>query len=76
MRAAGALLILAFGLPLPTFAEVATGKVFGNHMVLQRGAPIPIFGTAAANEAVSVTRVNTTPPPRPWWATMGAGWPP
>lgn len=55
MKAVGSLLILAFGLSRPALAEVATGKVFGNHMVLQRGAPIPVFGTAAANEAVSVS---------------------
>lgn len=54
MRIHAALLGFALGLALPTSAAVATGKVFGNHMVLQRGAPIPVFGTAAANEAVSV----------------------
>lgn len=43
---------------ISSLAAVATGKVFGNHMVLQRGAPIPVFGTAAANESVTVT-LNT-----------------
>lgn len=35
-------------------AAVATGAVFGNHMVLQRGAPVPVFGTAAAGETITV----------------------
>lgn len=55
MRIHAALLGFALGFALPASAAVATGKVFGNHMVLQRGAPIPVFGTAAANEAVSVS---------------------
>jgi len=36
-------------------ATVATGAVFGSHMVLQRGQPIPVFGTAASGEIVTVT---------------------
>lgn len=54
MRIHAKLLGFAMVAVLPASAAVATGKVFGNHMVLQRGAPIPVFGTAAANEAVSV----------------------
>lgn len=38
-----------------TQANVATGAVFGSHMVLQRGAPIPVFGTASNGESVTVT---------------------
>ncbi len=34
-------------------AEVA--KVFGDHMVLQQGMPVPIFGKAADGEKVTVT---------------------
>ena len=55
MRIHAPLLGMVLGLSLPASAAVATGKVFGNHMVLQRGAPIPVFGTAAANEAVTVS---------------------
>ncbi len=36
-------------------ANVATGAVFGSHMVLQREAPIPVFGTATNGETVTVT---------------------
>jgi len=41
-------------------ATLATGAVFGNHMVLQRGAPIPVFGTGASGEAVTVTLGTAT----------------
>ncbi|MBK9576865.1 MAG: hypothetical protein IPK50_03190 [Fibrobacterota bacterium] len=34
---------------------VATGPVFGSHMVLQRGIPIPVFGTGTNGESVTVT---------------------
>lgn len=36
-------------------ANVSTGAVFGSHMVLQREAPIPVFGTATNGESVTVT---------------------
>ena len=36
-------------------ATVSTGAVFGSHMVLQRGAAIPVFGTATNGETVTVT---------------------
>lgn len=36
-------------------ANVATGPIFGSHMVLQRGAPVPVFGTASNGENVTVT---------------------
>lgn len=42
------------------FANVATGAVFGSHMVLQRDAPIPVFGTASNGEAVTVTLGSQT----------------
>lgn len=35
-------------------AEVRLAGVFGDHMVLQRGAPIRVWGTAQAGEAVRV----------------------
>lgn len=34
---------------------VATGAVFGSHMVLQRNAPIPVFGTGSDGEQVVVS---------------------
>jgi sialate O-acetylesterase len=39
---------------LPLHAEVKLSKVFTPHMVLQRGMPVPIWGTAAAGEKVEV----------------------
>jgi len=36
-------------------ATLATGKVFGSHMVLQREVAVPVFGTGASGEAVTVT---------------------
>lgn len=63
-------------------ANVATGAVFGSHMVLQRGAPIPVFGTAANGEEVTVTldgRSKTTTAANGSWKTsldaMPAGGP-
>ena len=55
MKTCATLLCVLLGTSVQTVAAVSTGKVFGNHMVLQRGAPIPVFGKAAGNEAVSVT---------------------
>lgn len=54
MKTCATLLALLVGTSMPASAAVATGKVFGSHMVLQRGTAIAVFGTAAANEAVSV----------------------
>ncbi|MCX6876832.1 MAG: MBG domain-containing protein [Verrucomicrobia bacterium] len=36
-------------------ATVALAPLFGNNMVLQRGKPVPVAGTAAANKAITVT---------------------
>ncbi len=36
-------------------ADVRLAGIFGEHMVLQRQAPIPVWGTASAGEAVQVT---------------------
>lgn len=35
-------------------AEIKPAPVFGSHMVLQRGMPVPVWGTAAPGEAVTV----------------------
>ena len=35
-------------------ASVATGTPFADNMVLQRGVPVPVWGTAAPGEAVTV----------------------
>jgi len=36
-------------------AEVKLAPIFGDHMVLQAGAKLPVWGTAAAGEKVTVT---------------------
>ena len=35
-------------------AEVTPSSLFGDHMVLQRGMPVPVWGTAEPGEAVTV----------------------
>ena len=53
-----ACLILGLGLAftsLPAGADVQLPAVIGSHMVLQRGASVPIWGTAAPGEKITVT---------------------
>ncbi|MCB9495516.1 MAG: carbohydrate-binding protein [Fibrobacteria bacterium] len=56
----GKLVLAALFLGQMAQANLATGKVFGNHMVLQRDVPIPVFGTGTAGEAVTVTLGSAT----------------
>jgi sialate O-acetylesterase len=51
--------ILAFT-PNPLHGEVKLASLFSDHMVLQRRAPIAIFGTAAPGESVAVTLAQAT----------------
>jgi len=44
----------------PARAEVRLPKVFGDHMVLQQGRPVPVWGTAAAGEQVTVSFAHKT----------------
>ncbi|TMI78993.1 MAG: 9-O-acetylesterase, partial [Bacteroidetes bacterium] len=37
------------------FANVTLPKIFGDNMVLQRNKPIPVWGSADANEKISIT---------------------
>lgn len=39
----------------PLAAAVQLASPFGDHMVLQQGRPVPVWGTAAAGEKVTVT---------------------
>ncbi|CAN5140677.1 sialate O-acetylesterase [soil metagenome] len=48
------LLFLLAAQPTAAFAEVKLPNVLSDHMVLQRGAPVPIWGTAAPGEQVTV----------------------
>jgi sialate O-acetylesterase len=52
-KTTAAMLILLLGSPL--FAEVKLPAIFGDHMVLQRDAKVPLWGWADAGEAVTVT---------------------
>ena len=44
----------------PSMAEVALPRVFSDHMVLQRDLPVPVWGTAAAGEKVTVSFRGST----------------
>ncbi|MBN8217980.1 MAG: 9-O-acetylesterase [Spirochaetes bacterium] len=46
--------VLSLVLILPALAEVKLPAIFADHMVLQREAPIPVWGWAAPGEEVSV----------------------
>lgn len=41
-------------------AEVRLPAIFGNHMVLQRNQPLPVWGRAAPGERITVTLANQT----------------
>jgi sialate O-acetylesterase len=55
MRTKPTAAILCLFLASPLFADVKLPAIFGDHMVLQRDAKVPIWGWAAPNEAVTVT---------------------
>ena len=51
-----ALLLTCLLIPtLPASADVRLPHVFGDHMVMQRDMPVPIWGWAEAGESVSIT---------------------
>lgn len=47
--------VVLIGLVARGGAEVAPSSMFGDHMVLQRGMPVPIWGKAEPGETVTVT---------------------
>ncbi|MCB1277555.1 sialate O-acetylesterase [Prosthecobacter sp.] len=53
-------LALVFLLSLSARAAVTLPAVFSDHMVLQSGKPVPVWGTADANAEVSVTIAGQT----------------
>ncbi|HSW46828.1 MAG TPA: sialate O-acetylesterase [Phycisphaerae bacterium] len=57
-----ALVVLAGLLPTPVSvpADVTVPNLFGDHMVLQRDLPVPVWGTARAGESVTVTLGDQT----------------
>ncbi len=48
-------LVLSTGISQPTFADVKLPAVFSDHMVLQRGQQVPLWGTASAGETITVS---------------------
>jgi len=46
---------LAFALSVHSYADVTLPTLVADHMVIQRGVPVHVWGMAAAHEAVSVT---------------------
>ncbi len=58
---ASALLCLAGGLLcFPARAQIDLPALFGDHMVLQREMPIPVWGTAAPNSGLQVSLAGQT----------------
>jgi sialate O-acetylesterase len=47
-------LIFSFGVPAICFAEVKPANIFGDGMVIQREAPIKVWGTADPREKITV----------------------
>ncbi|BCU78585.1 9-O-acetylesterase [Luteolibacter sp. LG18] len=47
-------LVTAVGM-LAASADVVLNPIFGDHMVLQREKPLPVWGTASPNERITVT---------------------
>ena len=65
------LAVLICGAFLPAHADVTLPRLLGDHMVLQRGLPVHIWGRAAAGEPVTVefrgeTRSATADPIGQW----------
>jgi sialate O-acetylesterase len=69
---ASALCLLAVAIPRPCAADVRLPSVFGNQMVLQRGIPIHVWGTADPGEKVTITvgpnETRATADPKGNWA--------
>src|SRR5215471_17909926 len=45
---------------IPAFADVKLSSLFGNHMVLQQNASVPVWGTASPGEKISVALGNVS----------------
>jgi sialate O-acetylesterase len=59
-RRAGWLALACAGLASAAAADVEMPAVFGDHMVVQRGAPIAVFGRADPGEALEVALAGRT----------------
>lgn len=83
-RFAGLLLVLLWLSAVTAgYADVRLARIFGDHMVLQRGKPVPVWGTADRGEQVTVEfrgqKVSTVADRTGSWRVvlkpMGAGGP-
>jgi len=75
MRIVSTVLVVLVLICSPLRADVKLPAIFGDHMVLQRDAKVPVWGWADANEAVTVTagdvKANaTTGADGKWTATL------
>jgi sialate O-acetylesterase len=52
--------LVALGLPFTAKADVSLPVIFTDHLVLQREKPVPVWGWAEANEAVTVKFAGQT----------------
>ena len=52
--------LVVFVAPRAVRADVTPASIFTDHMVLQRGKPIPVWGTAAPGERVTVSVAGLT----------------
>ena len=52
--------LAVFCTAVPSQADVRLPQIFGNHMVLQREQPVPVWGWADPGEEVSVQLGDTT----------------
>jgi len=55
VTAAGALVVCGLACIVPARGDVVPAACFGSHMVLQRDLPLPVWGTAAPGERVTVS---------------------
>ena len=57
-----AIIVICFllGLGNQAFAQLKLARLFSNHAVLQRQKPLPVWGWATPNEAISVSLANQT----------------
>jgi len=53
-------------------AELQLSQLFGDHMVMQRGMPVPVWGWAEPGEAITVSIDGQTQTPRP--TKPASGW--
>lgn len=55
--------LIALLFSLNGYSQVRLAKIFGDHMVLQRSQPVPVWGWASPNEKITVTinqQIKTT----------------